>query len=173
MRAALRMSLTSLVKADQSGMNLPDLGSFRFSSLEAQTLREQFGLIATNLELHAVPSELRKSVPSNSGCYFWTMRLGGAEFKIYIGRTRSMRKRLADYANDIQIHAPNDYKLRFFQEFIHEADKSATFDLYFTAVGEDRFKAREVELVNKFRPFINFLRHNLQRIVAAAPPHFV
>ena len=139
-------------------MILRNLNRFQFLSSEAEKLRKDFILIHKDVRLHSVSADLRSTAPTDSGCYFWTMRHDDAEYKIYIGRTRSLRKRLTDYANEIQIHAPNDYKLRFFQEFIHEVEAGAAFDLYFQAVGEDEFKRRELDFVKRYQPFVNFLR---------------
>lgn len=139
-------------------MSLLNLERFLFSTSESQQLRQGFRLIASNVSLADVPVELRRTVPAESGCYFWTLRLGGGEYRIYLGRTRSLRRRLLDYTNDIQIHSPNDFKLRFFQELILETEPEAQFDLYFIAVSEETFKKAETDLVRQFRPLINFLR---------------
>jgi hypothetical protein len=90
-------------------MTLPNLSRFGFSQAESSALRREFSLAASAVALHDVDPAIRKRVPAVSGCYFWTMRGGDTEFKIYIGRTRSLRTRLRDYTNSIQIHAPNDY----------------------------------------------------------------
>jgi hypothetical protein len=139
-------------------MSFPDLSRFQLTPGEAADVRREFALAASSVKLHDVAPGIRRSVPAVSGCYFWTMRGGNAEYKIYIGRTRSLRTRLKDYTNAIQIHAPNDYKLRFFQEFIHQMDSAAEFDLYVMQVPESDFKAKETELVRRFQPFVNFLR---------------
>lgn len=121
-------------------VNLLNLARFRFTPSEAEELRSEFRLIASDVKLHAVEANVRSTVPRASGCYFWTLRLAEEEYKVYVGRTRSMRKRFADYANEIQIHAPNDYKLRFFQELVFETDPAASFDLYFMPISENGFK---------------------------------
>jgi len=139
-------------------MSFPDLRRFELTAFERQELTRDFTLAASDVSLNEVSPDVRKAVPTVSGCYFWTMRRENVEYKIYIGRTRSLRTRLKDYANAIQIHAPNDYKLRFFQEFIHQMDSEAAFDLYVMAVAESEFKAKETALVRQFQPFVNFLR---------------
>ena len=137
---------------------LPSLARFLFSQDQAAQLRAEFEQIATDIRLHSADASVRSSMPQTSGCYFWTLRDTGREYRIYVGRTKSMKKRFADYASDIQIHAPNDQKLRFFQEFIHELDETAAFDLYFMRVPEMESKARERLLVDHFKPLINSLR---------------
>src|SRR6266581_8932755 len=135
-----------------------NLERFRFEPSQLEAVKSQFQRIASAVRLHAIEANIRGAVPRASGCYFWTLRLSEAEYRIYVGRTRSMWKRFSDYANEIQIHAPNDYKLRFFQELVFETEPSASFDLYFMAVPEDHFKRREAELIREFKPFINYLR---------------
>ena len=39
------------------------------------------------------------------------MLLEGARFKIYVGRTGSIRRRVIDYAIGFQLHSPNDFKV--------------------------------------------------------------
>ena len=43
------------------------------------------------------------------------MRYRGAEYKIYIGKTKSFSYRILNYIGDFQAHSPNDYKLRIFK----------------------------------------------------------
>ncbi len=87
------------------------------------------------------------------GVYFWTMRLGNNTFKIYAGKTNSLPRRLRDYKNEFQEHAPNDYKLRFFHTLMFEYHSDAELDLYFVAANGHTQKENEV--VRYYRPLIN------------------
>jgi hypothetical protein len=69
-----------------------------------------------------------KGVP---GIYFWLMKYEGVSYKIYIGSTRSLSRRLLNYMSEFQAHSPNDYKPQVFLAFINELIPGATLDLYF------------------------------------------
>lgn len=90
-----------------------------------------------------------------AGIYFWTMRIGTSSYKIYVGKTKSLPRRLSDYTNEFQIHAPNDYKLRFFQRFILSREPNAVFDLYFAEEGAQGYTMDETETVKEYGPLIN------------------
>ena len=83
------------------------------------------------------------------------MRLKSDRYKIYLGRTHSLRKRVQDYQNAFQVHAPNDFKLRFFQEFMAAAFPAAALDLYFRPLALKDCKTEETRLVRLYRPLIN------------------
>ena len=131
---------------------------FELSSTEAQALEGDFRLLISGIDLRNINQATSLSgLPAQSGCYFWIMCSDSRRYKIYIGRTRSILKRVMDYANDFQVHAPNDYKLRFFQESMSRGFPTAAFDLYFTDVPVEQCKAREKELLRQFSPLINTL----------------
>lgn len=90
-----------------------------------------------------------------TGVYFWIMRLGEIEHKIYIGKTKSLERRLSDYTNGFQIHSPNDYKLQFFQVFTSKHYPDAKFDLYFWLGDLANYTAKETESIRKYKALIN------------------
>jgi hypothetical protein len=98
-----------------------------------------------------------KDLGETPGVYLWVMRSADEEFKIYVGKARSLSRRLEDYTNRFQVHSPNDYKLRFFQSFLEEAlgDLRATMDLYFLKSTLDEFTGLETKVVKAYGPFIN------------------
>ncbi len=91
------------------------------------------------------------------GVYLWVMKYAGKEYKIYVGKARSLSRRLEDYTNSFQVHSPNDYKLCFFQSFLEETlgDPRATMDLYFLKSTLDGFTDLETKVVRAYGPFIN------------------
>ena len=97
------------------------------------------------------------ALPPVSGCYLWIASHDSARFSIYAGRTSSIRRRAADYSAPFQIHSPNDFKLRFFEEELRVVLPSATLALYFQAIPADLCSNRERDLIAEFRPAINTL----------------
>ena len=69
--------------------------------------------------------------PIHGGIYFWLMNLNGKQIKVYIGMTENLESRTKDYLRGFQPNSVNDFKLRFFQEFIKTTFGTAGFDLYF------------------------------------------
>jgi excinuclease UvrABC nuclease subunit len=139
-------------------MHLDKMKRFELNAIEAQVLEGNFRLLMSGLDLRNLDKvTCMSSLPVQSGCYFWIMRSDSRRYKIYIGRTRSILKRVMDYANAFQVHSPNDYKLRFFQESMSQAFPTTALDLYFTDVPVEQCKARETELVRQFSPLINTL----------------
>jgi hypothetical protein len=98
-----------------------------------------------------------KALSDKPGVYLWIMRCSHGEFKIYVGKAKSLPRRLEDYANKFQVHSPNDYKLRFFQIFLEETlgDLGASMDLYFLESTLDDYTNLETEVINQYEPFIN------------------
>ena len=138
-------------------MDLSQLERFRLAPTEADSFRETFSRLITDANLNVLDrADLERYLPAETpGCYFWMMRSGNALYKIYLGRTQSIFKRISDYANDFQIHAPNDYKLRFFQAYMENNFPGSVLDLYFTRVRLDMCRERETELVRRYKPLIN------------------
>lgn len=104
-------------------------------------------------ELKNLNPDVATNVP---GVYFVVMRLeDGSKYKIYVGKTKSLKRRLNDYVNPFQIHAPNDYKLRFFREFVGRYDLMVRFDIYFCRSGIDNYTKVEADNINYYLPLIN------------------
>ena len=127
---------------------------YRLPPKDQQEFDSIFKLVHRRVVL-ADASTLATQTPEYSGCYFWVLRHNHDLFKIYIGRTSSLRRRLNDYANNFQIHAPNDYKIRFFQQYCDQFVPEAELDMYFAHTPIERCKNRETELVRQFHPMIN------------------
>lgn len=135
-------------------MTRPDLKPFEFTEAEQVQFSSVFEVVHEDVTLPDAVSQA-KSSPEASGCYFWVLRSELRLYKIYIGRTANLRRRMVDYANPFQIHAPNDYKLRFFQEYCREFFPYSQLDLYFLRIPSGEVKNRETELVRMFAPLIN------------------
>ncbi|WP_157726358.1 GIY-YIG nuclease family protein [Imhoffiella purpurea] len=85
---------------------------FKFSLSEKESFTRDFLLIASNVRLDALNRELalklvndglKKPAANSIGVYFWILKLDTLEYKIYIGKTKSLPKRLIDYSVEFQI----------------------------------------------------------------------
>ena len=113
----------------------------------------KFVRVDKNIKLDALDRKRPAAYPDGSGVYYWIMRRGKDRFKIYAGRTTSLRRRVREYANTFQPGVPNDYKMRHFETWMRERFADAQLDLYFyeTANHVDE----EKRVVRKTQPFIN------------------
>jgi hypothetical protein len=125
----------------------------RYQVTAADDLFSRFSRVGEDINLDAFDRKQRGAYPSGPGIYYWVMRCGNDRFKIYVGRTTSLRRRVCEYANEFQPGVPNDYKMRHFQRWMRERFSDAQLDLYFCET-PNRI-AEEKEVVRKTRPFIN------------------
>lgn len=152
-------SVIALRPEQQGDKKLPGLERYRFVDAEAATFNGRFSRVLTDVDLETLsprsPDSMLRALRDVAGIYFWTMRIGSFTYKIYVGKTKSLPRRLSDYTNEFQIHAPNDYKLRFFQSFIRNREPTAAFDLYFVKGGVQGYTLDETEAVKEYGPLIN------------------
>ena len=136
-------------------MALSGLDRYQLTSEEAAKFHIEFQLVMPNVDLATIKlnNPALTAISNVPGVYFWMMRLGGSTYKIYAGKTNSLPRRLRDYKNEFQEHAPNDHKLRFFQAFILKHHFDAELDLYFIVA--DGHTQKENEVVRKYCPLIN------------------
>jgi hypothetical protein len=139
---------------------LPDgFGRFLLSSAEAPAMRARFLPVLTNTDLAKGErvNEVMQNYRTAVGLYFWLMRYGGAEYKIYIGKTKSFSYRILNYISDFQPHSPNDYKLRIFHAFVAEVLPGSELDLYFAREALESLTAAETLAVSQYGPLLNKL----------------
>jgi hypothetical protein len=115
-----------------------------------------FGLIKDDLN-----HELLVDVKDVPGVYFLIMRIGQCRYKVYAGKTKTIKRRLYEYTSEFQVHAPNDYKLRFFQDFMLKHDPQIKFDLYFQKSDIDGYTKMETAVVREYKPMINQRSHTV------------
>lgn len=146
---------TASLSAD---IKFPLLKKYKISQSQLVGFRDEFSLVLQNFGLskteirqHPVLMEV-KNVP---GVYFLLMRSNDSLYKIYAGKARCLRRRLNDYTNEFQVHSPNDYKLRFFRNFMLMHEPQAEFDLYFQKCAIDTYTQRETAMIEKYDPLIN------------------
>ena len=123
---------------------------------------EQFQLVCENASLlTSKETDIGRAEGSQwnlVGVYLWSVITGNspsAEHVVYIGKTRSFRRRVQEYRRGFQAHSPNDYKLQVFQHVVHDKDELATFRLYFRSVPVEEITATENDAVERFDPVLN------------------
>jgi hypothetical protein len=114
-----------------------------------------FRLLTSNVNLEAIDFNLPAiaAFKKQKAVYFWRMRYNGEEYKIYVGKTNSLPRRLKEYGNKFQPGVPNDFKLRHFQSWSRSRFPGSALDLY--AALADQNQAVETEVWQKTTPFIN------------------
>lgn len=139
-------------------MPLVDLKRFLATPREREAIEGDFQLVASGVVLGPGSRRGAEKLPASGGCYFWTMDVDARRFKIYVGQTNSLKKRITDYSLDVQIHSPNDFKLRFFQEIAFDTYPGAQFNVHFMRLPDGERQNREKELIRRYDPLINRLR---------------
>jgi len=132
---------------------------YRLSTEEAQWRLSDFGepvLRATKLVEGREIKELQATYKKAPGIYFWLMNVGSSEYKIYIGKTKSLSYRVANYIADFQPHSPNDFKLRVFEFFVGELVPSASMSLFFARKDVSEITDAENKALEKYKwPLLN------------------
>jgi hypothetical protein len=132
---------------------------FVLRGAQAYVMRSRFSRVleATALAKDATVEQLISRYLKVSGLYFWVMRHGGAEYKIYVGQTNSLSYRVSNYVAAFQAHSPNDYKLQIFYAFMSELLPSAQLDLYFAPVVIETLDVEEKCAISEYGPLLNKL----------------
>jgi excinuclease UvrABC nuclease subunit len=137
----------------------PGLEAFCFSPEEQIGLESSFRLLLDDVNMiNGSKESMRQSILDagvTSGVYFWVMGIRELQYRIYIGKTKSVMRRVADYMKEFQAHSPNDYKIRIFQQTILQCEPSARFSLYFTQSPLSDYTSLENELIRKYDPLLN------------------
>ncbi len=135
------------------------LEGFRLSLEERVGLESRFQLVLEDANFIASNMEdIRRTILSkynSSGVYFWVMSVGELRYRIYIGKTKSLVRRVTDYLKEFQAHSPNDYKIRIFQERILECEPTTKFSLYFVQSPLSNYTNLENELIREYDPLLN------------------
>src|SRR5215469_7980184 len=97
---------------------LAGLDSFVFSKEEEEALLRDFRLVVSDYKLENRSSVAALSSHTEPGLYFWVLGVGANRYKVYVGKTRSLFRRVQDYTNGFQPHSPNDFKLQVLQSFV-------------------------------------------------------
>lgn len=137
---------------------------YRFTQQEKQKFDKQFLAIASDIRLASLSKKEASTIVSNAlgsdsknqvGVYFWVLHTNRGLFKIYVGKTRSMNRRLSDYVAGFQVHSPNDYKMRLFQAFVFSHISDARFGLFFQRCSLEQYTNCETDALDVYRPLVN------------------
>ena len=153
------MSVRTFISVDDTPEEFGQLAKYRLEDEHSATFRTQFDLVRKDLVLAtlaaAEPDPALSALAGVRGIYFLTMRLGPSIYKIYVGKTTSLPRRLAEYGKAFQVHASNDFKLRALQDFMWQHFPTATFDLYFARESGLGYTSDETAGVRQYRPLVN------------------
>ena len=140
-------------------MSYPGLTRYRFYDEELKCFSSQFVCVSKSAWLIYWDSDRGNlwptQCPSTAGIYFWLLDLPDGKYKIYAGKTRSLKRRVKDYLNGFQPHSPNDFKLQIFQRMIADEFPDSIFELYFRETEESRLAALENHFVKEYGPLLN------------------
>jgi len=141
-----------------------DILPYSLTDNDELTLSENFIMVHSDIKLSSLTKKEVKEFIDDSlgdiagskiGVYFWLVDIDNKLFKIYVGKTNSFERRLNDYIIDFQIHSPNDYKMRFFYDFVVKNFETAKFCLFFRACQIENYTKIETECINEYEPLIN------------------
>lgn len=132
---------------------------FLFAANEADAMRSEFRPLLSKATFTRDEPLVRllETYKKVAGVYFWVLRHGTKEYKVYIGQTNSLANRLVNYVSEFQAHSPNDYKLRIFAEYLAELAPAAELDLYFAQTEVAKLKDAEKNAIQKYEPLLNKL----------------
>lgn len=144
--------------SDRIEVKFPSIGKFKIGELQKAEFSADFSLIAKNFGLSR--AEIRQQpffmdMRDIPGVYFLILRIEDCLYKIYAGKARCLSRRLNDYANEFQPHSPNDYKLRFFRDFMLRHEPKSEFDLYFQKSTQENYTQNELLMIKKYDPLVN------------------
>ena len=143
-----------------SSQTFPGLQPFILSEAQRIGIGAEFALVLSDARLAGRrKDDIRQAIPNTyvgvPGIYFWIMGIGPHLYRIYVGKTKSLERRVADYMKDFQAHSPNDYKIRIFQQAIFEKEPSAGFRLYFKPATLDTYTRLETQAIQRYDPLLN------------------
>lgn len=135
------------------------LRQFIQSAEEAVVVSSKFTLVCEDANLVTpecgMIQDFLKTKNAVPGVYYWSMRVAESEYKIYVGKTTSLQRRVKDYLKDFQPHSTNDYKLRIFQKAAFVCCPGAVFILRFSECNISDLTGTENEIVFRLRPLLN------------------
>lgn len=99
----------------------------------------------------------------NAGLYLWTFIIDNVEFKLYVGSAnerksaqnnkRGMAGRFSEYIDKFHPSSPNDYKIKFFENFLGEVKVS--FNFYYSERNDSDLRAIESRLRKEINPLFD------------------
>lgn len=130
---------------------------YQATEIELRSIQSVFELVEANVHLHfqGTPSFTGRYAAFGEGLYFLLLNLEGAKFKLYLGRTNALARRMREYTSAFQPHSPNDFKLQAFQYYLSETFPTATLDLLFQRLPDTSLKEAEATAIKLYSPLLN------------------
>jgi hypothetical protein len=138
--------------------NVPaGLSRYKITAAEAELIGSQFILVEADmhLQLKGIAVDSTRYAGHGKGLYFFVLRIDNERFKIYLGRTNTLSRRMREYTSGFQPHSPNDFKLQAFQWYLAKALPDAKLDLFFQPMPGGDLKTAEAAGISHYRPLLN------------------
>lgn len=130
------------------------LDRYAFTGDQLRTRDIEFLLKAQDIDLAAKCPELN----TDSGIYLWTFTTDRPH-RLYVGKAKSLRRRISDYLRDFQIMCPNDFKIKIFNAFLtQELGETPSYDVYFKSCEPSELVSLEEKYIKKFNPILNLTK---------------
>lgn len=147
--------------------NVPaGLSRYKITAVEAELIGSQFILVEADvhLQLKGVATVSDRYAGHGEGLYFFVLKLNNECFKIYLGRTNALSRRMREYTSGFQPHSPNDFKLQAFQWYLAKSLPDAKLDLLFRPLPSEDLKRRKlralvITALSSTRPAKRATRH--------------
>lgn len=133
------------------------LRQYQATELDLCSIESSFELIEKNahLQLQGIPVTSTRYASYGHGLYFFLMNLSGVRFKIYLGRTNALSRRMREYSSPFQPHSPNDFKLQAFQCYMAETYPQAGLELLFQRLPAPALPMAEAAAIKQYSPLLN------------------
>jgi hypothetical protein len=135
---------------------------FKLTDEQLEALHDDFVKLLERVEFvrPAQVEQVIEKYKDRPGIYFWVMRLqeSGDQYRIYVGKTKSISYRVQNYFSPFQPHSPNDFKLQIFSTFLSERVPGASLDLYFSPREESELTTAEKQAFEVYDPLLNAKR---------------
>ena len=135
-----------------------DLTRYQLVGPQADGFSRDFSPVLANVDL-SNRQQLRTGLnghKTTSAIYFWVLEYEGRTYKVYIGKATSLAVRASNYIAKFQPRAPDDYKMRIFQEFIREECPGCRLSLYAKECAPEKGKRAQAErdAISYFAPLM-------------------
>jgi len=138
-------------------MRPPGLTRYQATELDLRSIEATFELVEENVHLRLLGTPISNAdyAGYGEGLYFFLLNFEDSKFKIYLGRTNTLRRRMREYTSPFQPHSPNDFKLQAFQSYLSDTLPTATLDLLFQRLPSSSLKGAETAGINRYSPLLN------------------
>jgi hypothetical protein len=135
------------------------LSQYQATELDLLSIHTTFELVEkdVHLRLRGTPTAAAQFSAFGEGLYFFLLNFDGEQFKIYLGRTNALSRRMREYTSAFQPHSPNDFKLQELQSYLADVLPTATLDLLFQRLPGADLRKAEASAIKRYLPLLNEL----------------